>query len=31
MYNQLIDSIEEYVLNLSNIDEKVLSDLYTLA
>ena len=31
MYNQLIDSIEEYVINLSNIDEKVLSDLYTLA
>lgn len=30
-YNQLIDSIEEYVLNLSNVDEKVLSDLYTLA
>lgn len=31
MYNQLIDSIEEYVINLSNIDERVLSDLYTLA
>lgn len=31
IYNQLIDSIEEYVINLSNIDEKVLSDLYTLA
>lgn len=31
MYNQLIDSVEEYVINLSNIDEKVLSDLYTLA
>ncbi len=30
-YNQLIDSIEEYVINLSNIDERVLSDLYTLA
>lgn len=31
MYNQLIDSVEEYVINLSNIDEKVLSDLHTLA
>lgn len=31
IYNQLIDSIEEYVINLSNIDEKVLSDLRTLA
>lgn len=31
MYNQLIDSVEEYVINLSNIDETVLSDLYTLA
>lgn len=31
MYNQLIDSVEEYVINLSNIDENVLSDLYTLA
>lgn len=31
VYNQLIDSIEEYVINLSNIDERVLSDLYTLA
>lgn len=31
MYNQLIDSIEEYVINLSNIDERVLGDLHTLA
>ena len=31
MYNQLIDSIEEYVINLSNVDENILKDLYTLA
>lgn len=31
MYNQLIDSIEEYVINLSNVDEEVLGDLQTLA
>lgn len=31
VYNQLIDTIEDYVLNLSSIDDRVLTDLQTLA
>ena len=31
MYNQLIDTVEEYVINLSKINRNTLSDLHTLA
>lgn len=31
LYNQLIDTVEEYVINLSNIDYNILEDLKTVA
>lgn len=31
MFNQLIDSVQEYFVNLNNVDKNVLTDLKTLA